>query len=86
MKIYQIHDVFGEWEDRVDNIVASYVSKEKAKEKLFDLKSHENDLQQFSMRCAACNRVNSNGEISCGNICSHYDNHYYRIEEVEVIE
>ena len=30
MKIYQIHELSGEWEDRYDCIVASYLSKEKA--------------------------------------------------------
>ena len=30
MKIYQIHEYGGEWEDKYDLIVASYLSKEKA--------------------------------------------------------
>ena len=41
MKIYQIHDYGGEWEDRFDYIVGSYLSKEKADAEMEQLKSDE---------------------------------------------
>ena len=50
MKIYQIHEYGGEWEDSYDYIVSSYLSEEKAiaeKERL------ENEVLELS-KCNTC--------------------------------
>lgn len=41
MKIYQIHEYGGEWEDSYDWIIASYLSKEKAEARLLELEYEE---------------------------------------------
>lgn len=118
MKIYQIHEYGGEWEDKYDCIVASYLSEERAiaeKERLE--KENEEFIKQLE-KCCECplyNRfrydIGNNDDIIkyCNNyepfkegihnpdeydddlcinrICSSfYDNAYYCIEEVDVIE
>lgn len=50
MKIYQIHEWGGEWEDRYDYIVSSYLSKEKAEAERDRLEKE----QAGSMKCNEC--------------------------------
>lgn len=54
MKIYQIHEYGGEWEDRFDDIVGTYLDKRKAMEKMVALaEEHKRDVEQ-SRKCAHC--------------------------------
>ncbi len=50
MKIYQIHEYSGGWEDAFDRIVDSYLSKEKAIKELERLDSEA----EIKRRCNAC--------------------------------
>lgn len=50
MKIYQIHDYGGEWEDKWDIIAGSYLSKEKAKLKKDELEA----IQAEFAKCKNC--------------------------------
>ena len=111
MKIYQIHDRFGEWEDYRDRILASYLHKEKAEEELEKLRENERELVRRAMDCAGCplfdwltleefreytkdglltcphfEKAVDDGEVTCRNVYTHWDDHDYEIEEVEVIE
>lgn len=54
MKIYQLHEYSGEWEDFRDRIIGSYFRKERAEEekKLAELK--EEELSERSAKCAHC--------------------------------
>ena len=121
MKIYQIHDYGGEWEDRFDYIIGSYLSKEKAEAKMEHLKSDE----ELAMKCNSCPLYYCSNDYDCGMNCNqcnfierakqycdryepfdankhnpeeydrddrcinydyHMDDHFFRIEEVDVIE
>lgn len=115
MKIYQIHEYGGFWEDAYDCIIASYLSEEKA-----IVRKEELEIEQGKMpKCNECplyfcptdcnldceteeckkiglNFVKENcpdyeqdeyREDKCANYCSNiFDDSFYRIEEVEVIE
>ena len=50
MKIYQIHEYYGDWEDFRDYIRSSYLSKEKA---IADKKQREEKEKQLT-RCNRC--------------------------------
>lgn len=50
MKIYQIHEWGGEWEDRYDYIVSSYLSKEKAEAEKERLEKEQAGI----MKCNEC--------------------------------
>lgn len=50
MKIYQIHEYGGEWEDYYDRIVTSYLLKEKAIVEKERLEKREAEL----MKCSSC--------------------------------
>ena len=54
MKIYQIHDTSGYGDDYQDYIVGTYLHKEKAEEVLKKFVDHEAELDQQSLKCAAC--------------------------------
>lgn len=121
MKIYQIHEYGGEWEDRFDYIVKSYLSKEKADAEMEQLKSDE----ELARKCNSCplhfcptecdgkcdqcsersierakqycdryepfdedkyNPEEYDRDDKCINYDYHMDDHFFRIEEVDVIE
>ena len=52
MKIYQIHEYGGEWEDRYDYILGSYLSKEKAITEKERLEKEEEQVR----KCQKCYR------------------------------
>lgn len=84
MKIYQIHECGGEYEDTFDNIVGTYLSKDKAKEKMAALEE-ENEREAESYRkcrcCPACTTLSVSEDVIqeiktyCSNF-SRYDAEY----------
>lgn len=54
MKIYQIHCYGGEWEDAFDYIKYSYLSKEKAEQKLKELEKNEELSRKRVDKCQTC--------------------------------
>lgn len=54
MKIYQIHQFGGEWEDSFDYIVESYLSKEKAEKRKLELEQEEIENQEQWQKCKKC--------------------------------
>ena len=70
-KIYQIHEMGGEYEDRFDNIIGSYLRPELADAELEKLIDAEKDRM-------TCYLIQSEYET--------YEPIYYEIHEVEVQE
>ena len=54
MKIYQLHEIGGEWEDRYDYIIGSYLRKERAEEEKTKAETEEKKLVEHSKRCNRC--------------------------------
>lgn len=54
MKIYQIHKSGGEWEDRYDIIVGSYLNFNKAKEEKERLQTEEHMRILKAQKCDKC--------------------------------
>ena len=54
MKIYQLHEYGGEWEDSYDYIIGSYLRKERAEEEKIKAEVKDNKLVEHSNRCWAC--------------------------------
>lgn len=54
IKIYQIHETGGEYEDCFDNIVGSYLHKEKAKQELEKFKDALNERRMYYQKCSDC--------------------------------
>ena len=84
MKIYQIHEYGGEWEDAYDCIVASYISEEKAiaeKERL----EQENEVFIKCKSCPLyycqdecdndCEKCNENKVAYTKSYCDRYKGH-----------
>ncbi len=69
--IYQIHERGGEYEDRFDYVVGSYLHKEKAERELKRLVDEENDRMAYFMD----NMIHNEYEPIC-----------YELQEVEVEE
>lgn len=54
MKIYQIHEHSGEWEDYRDYIRGSYLSKERAEAEKERMEAEENQIRELSEKCHNC--------------------------------
>lgn len=54
MKIYQLHEYSGEWEDFRDYIRGSYLRKERAEEEKAKAEAKENELANKSQKCNLC--------------------------------
>lgn len=54
MKIYQLHEHSGEWEDYRDRIIGSYLRKERAEEELAKFEAAEKEAMGQSRKCSHC--------------------------------
>lgn len=54
MKIYQLHEYSGEWEDYRDRIIGSYLRKERAEEEKAKAEAKEKELVEQSNKCDDC--------------------------------
>ena len=54
MTIYQLHEYGGEWEDKYDYIIGSYLNKVRAEEEKVRAEQAETLRQQQSRKCADC--------------------------------
>ena len=54
MKIYQLHEYKGEWEDFSDYIIGSYLRKERAEEEKAKAEAEENESREQSKKCYYC--------------------------------
>ena len=54
MKIYQLHECGGEWENYHDYIIGSYLRKERAEEEKVKAEVKEKELIEHSKRCINC--------------------------------
>lgn len=54
MKIYQLHEYGGEYEDYFDRIIGSYLHKERAEEEKFRAETEERILTEQAEKCENC--------------------------------
>ena len=54
MKIYQLHEYGGKYEDSFDHIIGSYLRKERAEEEKADAEYQERELINRSEKCMNC--------------------------------
>ena len=80
MKIYQLHEYSGEWEDFRDYIVGSYVNVERAKAEMAKLQEKAKEKTQQSRICNGCPICDSFGRDDfevlaqeCSNYCKRFE-------------
>lgn len=54
MKIYQLHEYCGIYEDFTDTIIGSFLRKERAEEELIKAEAKEKELREKSEKCRNC--------------------------------
>lgn len=54
MKIYQIHEIRGQYTDYCDTIVGTYLNKETARRELFRLCRKVEESKKMAQRCSKC--------------------------------
>ncbi len=64
MKIYQLHQYGGEWEDSYDYIVGSYLRKERAEEAMAIFQRVDQIKVKESRQCCCCPLFNSSTDDS----------------------
>jgi hypothetical protein len=79
MKIYQIHEYSGEWEDYRDYIVSSYLSKEKAEEEMERLIEKANE----NKRCKSCPLYFCSADCDLDCECGSDECEEYKAEEIK---
>lgn len=76
MKIYQIHEYGGEWEDKFDYIVGSYLSEERAIAEKMKLETNEENYIKRAEKCSKCPLYAYSKEYSTYNLhlyCDDYE-------------
>lgn len=93
--VYQIHEKGGEYEDRFDYVVGSYLHKEKAERELENYKKCSNCPAQFGCSESEIDKIRESCDCLameddepfiwfCKNAVGSYDNSWYEIEAVDV--
>lgn len=54
MRIYQLHEYSGEWEDFTDRIIGSYLREDRAKEEKIKAEIKDRELIEYGKRCMNC--------------------------------
>lgn len=84
MKIYQLHECSGEWEDYHDYIIGSYLRKERAEEEKAKRESKEKELIEQSGKCFNCPFAEEDNE-NLNSLLSEYPDYCTKanLEETE---
>lgn len=77
-KIYQIHEISGEYEDRLDNIIGSYLRKERAEEVIKTLRNKEEERRTRAQKCRECpiRSYDYNNLSIIDEYCENFDEEY----------
>ena len=88
MTIYQLHEYGGEWEDKYDYIIGSYLSKARAEEEKTKKEQAEAINQQQSKKCANCPLGNYyfDDKDAVAEACAKYCDQFSRNDYNDVME
>lgn len=93
MKIYQVHEMGGEWEDYFDRIIGTFIKKENAEKVKAYCEKSVNEMREQSKKCLHCDEENRcdkwkhDGQGDCDNAIlnlSYDEDRTYEIKEVEI--
>ena len=77
-KIYQIHEMGGQYEESFDDVIGSYLRKERAEEVLKILRDKEDKRLEQALKCQDC-PVHDRGctnRLIIGEYCEAFDGAY----------
>lgn len=74
MTIYQLHEYGGQWEDRFDYIIGSYLKKERAEAEKAKAEENELQLRKKHNKCTNCPFLDEEWEYRY-ELLSEYANH-----------
>ena len=80
MKIYQLHEYSGEWEDFQDCIIGSYFSKQRAEEEKAKAEAEEKELMEHSNRCNGCPFLDEYNGCNLDDLMEEYPDYCPDIE------
>lgn len=72
MKIYQLHEYSGEYEDYRDRIIGSYFLRIRAEEEKAKAEAREEELIRHSKRCAKCPYIEYDASVSIDDLLVQY--------------
>ena len=80
MKIYQLHQVGGEFEDYYDFIIGSYLRKERAEEVKAEVEEKEKKLMVNAKKCNNCPFLKRNNIAEVEDMLPYYDDYCSEIK------
>ena len=85
MKIYQLHEYSGEWEDFRDRIIGSYLRKERAEDEKAKAEQKEKLLIERGKRCNNCPVFDEYPFASFDSVCTKHSDYCseMKLEETE---
>lgn len=85
MKIYQLHEYSGEWEDFRDHIRGSYLRKERAEEEKAKAEKLEKELVSRKRKCNNCPALDAYPFASFDSLFAKYSDYCseMKLEETE---
>lgn len=98
MKIYQVHEYSGSYEDFFDYIIGSFIHRENAEDLVMTKEAEQFGNRRRAKRCYKCISHNYKPKKSCykpdksdyGEDCDNYyqcyDDYRYDIKEVEILD
>ena len=75
MKIYQLHEYRGEYEDFRDYIIGSYLRKERAEEEKAKAEAKEKELMEHSEKCNSCPVLDADPSSSLDSLLCKYSDY-----------
>ena len=83
MKIYQLHEYSGEYEDFTDRIIGSYLREDRAKEEKIKAEIKDRELVKHSKRCINCPFLEEKDFSNLNNLLQKY---FYYCDKAELLE
>lgn len=75
MKIYQLHECGGQWEDGYDLIIGSYLRKERAEQEKVKVEEKLRKLMANAKRCRNCPFLEKDNMTEVEDMLSYYDDY-----------
>ena len=80
MKIYQLHKYGGEWEDRFDEVIGTYLYRIRAEEEMIKAEERTTELLQQCKLCMSCPMLDYATTVNIDEITAKHSDYCDKID------